>query len=755
MILATRSRSGAEGSVPFLGSFSPARPILGGLNLSNAAVVESMAAQSRATTTSSSSSTVDVLERAVDRTPPGDPELASRLGNLGEALSFSFALTKNAREIDRAIDLARQALAAASGPVRAVYLGSLSAYLYERYQHTPDLTVLTEAVATARNAVAALPAVNPNRPSVVSTTIHVLRQMFLATKQPVLLREAIELGRSELRALPAGHDGRTGILRALSTVLQRRYVDLGDRAAGREARSLLLASSLASDTPINQITAARLAGQQSIDEQEWEDAANALAHAVTLLPRLASRQLVRADQERQLGTTSAIGLVHDACAGALMAGDPERALSLLEHGRGILYAQALENRDELTELRRHHPELADQVEQIRTDLADRTSGGATSTDEHHSLGLRWHRLTSDIRTLPGFEHFLEPAPAGELLAAAGDGPVVMFSISDVRSDAVILTPGGIEVVSLPGATPDETRRRALAFQSDEHTVTKTLEWLWDRITGPVLDHIGLFGPTGDSWPRVWWCPTGPLSFLPLHAAGHHQRSPGEVPRTVIDRVVSSYTPTVRALLHARRRRTLDTGLRALVVATPSAAGAPELPGVTRETEILTASLPHSPTVLGGTDAVRDRVLAELPRHGWVHFACHGLSDLGDPSASYLLPADHDTKPLTILDISRLHLDDADLAYLSACSTAQVGATLTDEAIHLAAAFHLAGYRHVIATLWPVLDRPATRFTRSVYAMITARGPESAAHAVHTATHQARDRYPRYPRVWAAHIHTGG
>ncbi|WP_051793598.1 CHAT domain-containing protein [Kibdelosporangium aridum] len=697
---------------------------------------------------------IDTLERAVRATPSKDPFLASRLSNLGEALYYSFLRTGDPRELDRAIDLGRQAIAAAAGrdPGRAGYLSRLSVRLHRKYNETDDLTVLTEAAARARDAIAALRASDPDRPVLVSAAIHALRSLFHATTRPEVLEEAIELGRAELAALPAGHGGRTELLAAFSAALQRRYFDFGDRAAGQEASRLLLAASLTPASSINQILYTRAAALFYISEREWETAANAMAHAVKLLPRLASRRLVRADQERQLGT--AAGVVHDACACALNAGDPERALALLEHGRGVLFAQALENRDELTELREQRPDLADEVAQIRERLANWSTGNAADADEQHALTVRWDQLTTDIRALPGFAHFLLPPPADELLAAATDGPVVLFSISDFRSDALVLTPGGVEVVRLPGVTPEEIRRRATEFQADANSVTETLEWLWDNVTGPVLEHVGLHGPAGDRWPRLWWCPTGPLSFLPLHAAGYHQPSSEGPPKTVMDRVVSSYTPTVRALLHARRRPGFSADVNALVVTMPNTAATPDLPGVAHEAGILADNLPRRPTVLREADAVRDRVLAELPRHNWAHFACHGFSDPGDPSASHLLLDDHATKPLTILDISRLHLENADLACLSACSTAQVGTTLTDETIHLAAAFNLAGYRHVIATLWPVRDRPAARFTQTVYGTVTAEGAESTAYAVHAATLEARKRYPQHPHVWAAHIHTG-
>ncbi|MFG2222325.1 hypothetical protein [Streptomyces sp. NPDC048644] len=60
-----------------------------------------------------------------------------------------------------------------------------------------------------------------------------------------------------------------------------------------------------------------------------------------------------------------------------------------------------------------------------------------------------------------------------------------------------------------------------------------------------------------------WIPGGPLSLLPVHAAGHHGfGAAGRERRTVLDRVVSSCTPTVRALGHARERaaaRSATTG----------------------------------------------------------------------------------------------------------------------------------------------------------------------------------------------------
>ena len=195
------------------------------------------------------------------------------------------------------------------------------------------------------------------------------------------------------------------------------------------------------------------------------------------------------------------------------------------------------------------------------------------------------------------------------------------------------------------------------------------------------------------------------------------------------------------------------GHRVLAVTMPHTPGAPDLPAVQAEIAGLHQRFPGQVMVLSGPDATRDAVLRALPAARWAHFACHGSSELTDPSASRLLLMDHQEVPLTVVDVARLHLEDADLAFLSACSTARPGDRLTDEAIHMASAFQLAGYRHVIATLWPIRDDIAVDITAHIYSILVATAGD-AATAVHTATRRLRQRWPDKPSLWASHIHSG-
>jgi CHAT domain-containing protein len=100
-----------------------------------------------------------------------------------------------------------------------------------------------------------------------------------------------------------------------------------------------------------------------------------------------------------------------------------------------------------------------------------------------------------------------------------------------------------------------------------------------------------------------------------------------------------------------------------------------------------------------------------------------------------------------------------LAYLSACDTTVAAPTLTNEAVHIGSAFQLAGYQHVIGTLWPISDRLAGNVAEEFYRHLTRDGTCSpdiavASHALHHTTRQLRSSRVSVPTAWAAHIHTG-
>src|SRR5579859_4453291 len=191
----------------------------------------------------------------------------------------------------------------------------------------------------------------------------------------------------------------------------------------------------------------------------------------------------------------------------------------------------------------------------------------------------------------------------------------------------------------------------------------------------------------------------------------------------------------------------------LAVAMPHTAGAADLPGAEAEAGWLQRHFPGEVNVLTGPKATHDAVLVALPAARLAHFACHGSSDLANPSASRLLLADHQRRPLTVIEVARLRLDDADLAFLSACSTGRPSGRLTDEAIHMASAFQLAGYRQVIATLWRVGDQDAVDIATDIYTTLNSATGD-AARAAHAATRRFRRRWPDSPSIWASHIHSG-
>ena len=236
-------------------------------------------------------------------------------------------------------------------------------------------------------------------------------------------------------------------------------------------------------------------------------------------------------------------------------------------------------------------------------------------------------------------------------------------------------------------------------------------------------------------------------MLPLHAAGDD--SGGEC---TLDRVVSSYTVTLSTLVHARARPAAAGSRSILAVDAGQPRGAPALPGATRELADLEARFPGEVTVLSGGSACRAMFREEVRSHSWLHLACHARQGFGDDPPSLLM----NDGPVGIDQLGWSTAAEAALAYLSACSTAETAVDMADEAHHLAAAFQIAGFRHVIATQWGSNDRVGVRLAREFYGHLHRDGSASgdgAAQALHHAVRAVRaEGHSAY--MWAPYVHYG-
>lgn len=145
------------------------------------------------------------------------------------------------------------------------------------------------------------------------------------------------------------------------------------------------------------------------------------------------------------------------------------------------------------------------------------------------------------------------------------------------------------------------------------------------------------------------------------------------------------------------------------------------------------------------EPIRDDVLSHLRKCKVFHFAGHGCTDTADPSKSQLYLKDWETNPLTVASLLELnlHQEGPFLAYLSACGTGQIKSQrLFDEGIHLISACQLAGFRHVIGTLWEVNDQSCVDMAAIIYEEML-RGDmsdESVCRGVHVATKAKRDQW---------------
>ncbi|MEU1899154.1 CHAT domain-containing protein [Nocardiopsis dassonvillei] len=695
---------------------------------------------------------------AVARTEPGTVDYNRYSLNLALALWTRHDREPGSSTLNEAIGILRETVANTdtSRTLFPICASNLSNALRARFLHGRAPSDLQEAMDVADRVLrhAGNDHVDQARYTSNIGTLHIDRHRHASAGSTEDLTKATARFREALCATPADHLDHALYSFNLGEALYlyTRHGGSSEIGAETEARRLLRTAAESSRAPASlRVEAAQLAGRMAADDEDWAAAADLWALGVRLLPRVAPRHLGLHDRGHALSRF--LGLASDAAAAALQRDDTGLALSLLEQGRGILLSRLLQNDSDLEALRAKNPELASEYEWLRTALDQHGSTdqapSITGHDDAHLNFIRWESLIEQIRSVPGMERFSLGPTTEQIIGLASGAALVVVNGSRYRCDALIVTNEGLTCQRLPSLDTDTVmrwvsrlqeavtgvreshgRRRSLAEKDFTELFGELSSWLWENVVGPVVE--GLPDTT-----RMVWSPTGLLTALPLHAAG--RKEPGDL----LDRVVSSYTPTLRTLdMPDREQSQRPTPEQLLLVST-----ADDLSAADRETDTV-AQILGTDAPLRGRRALKQPVVDALPRCVVAHLAVHGISEPREPAHSCLALADAD---LELAEISRMRSERGWLAYLSACDTAAPSEMLSDEALHLAAAFLAAGFAHVIATLWPAEDESAATVAQDFYRMGV---PADPAAALNRSLRELRREMPASPFRWGAYQHWG-
>jgi hypothetical protein len=545
---------------------------------------------------------IELEREALVLLPLGHPDRACSCANLGASLHMRYQQSGNVTQLDEAIELNREALALRppGHPDRARSCVNLGISLSARYKQTGDIALLDEAIEVQHEALALRPPDHPDRAWSCGNLGSLLYVRYEQTGDVALLDEAIKLNREALALQPLGDSDRADTCAKVGSLLSVRYQQTGDGAmldeaieacihasehasASRAWYSLIQLSRmhLLRDSPHYSVSKALDYLQQSFQHEVanihnfishacynfalvWDNSGVWNPHIIALLaevyvkmvhrlPLVAGFILDTPSRLRYLKSTRQIG--SDACVAALLAQQPATAVTLIDRAHGVVWSQALHQRD--PQMEGAPASLSAELEGLLSAIATRPPvDPAGLPDQHGTQDLRYRQNTRiqtilrQIRAMPGLSHFMLGSTYETLREVARNHPVVvlvaarghafaliMSGAGETEPHALSLTLTSDDLWSLRGSA-EQAGLRSRADTRDGHTDARVrvqiskmniyhqplrvLADIWRKIVKPVIDYLQLkvcsdesmdFPSVDNVQIEVYWLVAAPSSLV--------------------------------------------------------------------------------------------------------------------------------------------------------------------------------------------------------------------------------------------------
>jgi hypothetical protein len=276
---------------------------------------------------------------------PPSPRLPERVLNLGVSLLARFRRRRAPADLDRAIALFEEAeQSSALALERASAMNSQANARSLRFDEFQDAAEIDRCIGLREKAVATAPAGSLDRALYEANLGVDLLKRYQLRSTAADLSRAVESQQRAVRAVPPESTGQPWLLAGLADTLAAE----ADRTrAGADVRSARAAYRRAieagmSSQPEQALGAAARWGDWESRRRRWEAAVEAYRFALDAVRRVVAEQQVRADKESWLA--DAQGMPAAAGLAAMRAKDPVGAVLMLEDGRAVLLAEALDRR---------------------------------------------------------------------------------------------------------------------------------------------------------------------------------------------------------------------------------------------------------------------------------------------------------------------------------------------------------------------------------------------------------------------------